>query len=107
MKDFSVWSGENVSIAIEQGDTESVSATIYLLDEDKNVVVEETANYETVDDKEIAYIDFTAPVVGVYTYYFSENFTDEPDLIYPDPDNCDGDCELPSITVCELTNESS
>lgn len=107
MKDFSVWENENVSLAIEQGDSESISATIYLLDSDKQIVVEETANYETVDDKEIAYINFTAPVAGTYTYYFSENFTEEPDLIYPDPTDCDGDCELPTITVCELTSESS
>lgn len=105
MKNITVWSNSLVPMTAVQGDPASVSATLVLVPETGDVI-EHTAAFETVDDEVVADLTFTAPEAEtetVYDYYVKENFDSEPSLIYPDPNNCDdGECELPTITVCPL-----
>lgn len=110
MKNLTVWSDSLVPIRVVQGDPTSESVTIYLIDSDGNEITHE-ADFEEVDGEMIADLSFTAPSVNeleIYDYYLTENFNLESPLIYPDPNNCsEGECELPTISVCPLPGETS
>lgn len=101
-----VWSGSRVSLAASQGDKESISVTMHKLPQGGGTITTTTAPFELVDGKMIADLTHEAPTVTtrtVYDYWITENFADEPSLIYPDPKNCSGsNCDLPTYTVCVL-----
>lgn len=108
MNDITVWEESLVPLAATQGDSESISATIVLTEQDTGVQVTETAPFVDEDGVMTADLTLSNIPVGVYDYYVTENFSTEPSLIYPDPNNCsDGECELPTITVCELPGSGS
>ena len=108
-KNMTVWEGSQVPLTVEQGDPTSVSASIVMIEQTTEQTYTVTGEYEDIDGVMTADVSLTdtETVVGVYDYYITENFTDEDPLVYPDPDNCDGDCELPTITVCELPGGES
>lgn len=97
--DMTIRSGGRLSFTVEMADPSAVSATFIMQNE--TVLVEITENY---DDDGIAYFDIGSPdtdVVGVYNYQVNENFaTGDPD-IYPSMNDCDGDCDFPTIEICE------
>lgn len=108
-KNMTVWEGSQVPLTVEQGDSASVSASFVMINQDTEETFTVTGEYEDVDGVMIADVSLTdqETVVGVYDYYIAENFEDEDPLIYPDPNDCDDDCELPTITVCEIPGGES
>lgn len=106
MEDFTIWQYSQVPLTVTQGDPDSVSATIVLELQDSSVstTVSKTGVFEDIDGVTTADLTLDeshTAAEGVYSYKIFENFTDESPLIYPDPNNCDGECELPTITICE------
>ena len=112
MKNITTWETSRVQLMGEQGDPTSISMSLYAFDEDSSYVIEVLDKpFVLVDGVKMADLSFTSPEVTekrIYDYYVTENFTNEDPIIYPSPENCEGDCELPTITVCPLsTNEGS
>lgn len=108
---FTVWSGAQVPLRATQGDPESISASIVRIPQSGGPEVITTGPFETVEGDVVADLTFEAETVTeetIYDYYVTENFDTESPLIYPDPRNCtDGNCELPTITICPLGAETS
>lgn len=99
-ENISVRQGAQLPLAVEQGDPTSVSATIILRHQDSLEIIEQTENF--VDGvANIVFDEVDTATLGVYDYQINENFSDTAPLKYPDPNACDGDCEFPTITICE------
>lgn len=96
--------GARLNFTVEQADPESISATF--LARNGDVYITDTVAYADG----VAEFQFDSPdtdEVGVYEYQISENFeTGSPD-IYPNFDNCDGDCDFPTLEICESIVEGS
>lgn len=104
MNNIKIRAGSRLNFTVEQADPDSVSATFIAVFE--NVTITNTVNY--VDGK--AYFEFDSPdtdIVGIYEYQVNENFpTGSPD-IYPNFDNCSGDCSFPTLEICESLEAGS
>lgn len=91
--------GARLTFTIQRADDEAVSATFIAKYEE--AIITATENY---DSEGVATFQFDSPdtdVVGTYEYQINENFaTGSPD-IYPSTDDCDGDCDLPTLEICE------
>lgn len=104
MDSFKVKQGSRFDFAVETDDSEAQSATLVLRD-DNDTVYEFTEpfsdNLAYFGDRE----DITTLPTGVYEYQINENHESGlPDKL-PNPDNCTGDCEFPTITICESLDE--
>jgi hypothetical protein len=97
--------GGRLTFTITRADAEAISATF--IAQLGGVIINETVNY---DADGLAYFEIGSPdtdVVGEYQYQINENFaTGSPD-IYPNSDDCDGDCDLPILEICESLPEGS
>lgn len=98
MNNIKIRAGSRLNFTVEQADPESVSATFIAVFETNTIT--DTVDYTLGK----AVFQFDSPetdVVGVYEYQINENFaTGSPD-IYPNMDNCDGDCSFPTLEICE------
>lgn len=99
MNNMRIRAGARLNFTITKEDTEAISATFIAMDSLGNTITDTITYVEG-----IAAFQFDAPdtdIIGVYEYQVSENFaTGSPD-IYPNIDCCDGDCELPTLEICE------
>ena len=107
MENMIVWQNSQVPLTVNQGDPESVSATLVMILQDGSVdlTITKTASFVDVDGVMTADLTLNAAdtaTEGLYDYYIKENFDDEDSLIYPNPDNCEDECELPTIKICPL-----
>lgn len=97
--------GARLSFTVQRADDEAVSATFIAVND--TVTITDTIAY---DEDGIAAFQFDSPdtnVVGEYEYQVNENFaTGSPD-IYPNGDDCDGDCDLPTLEICESLEAES
>lgn len=102
---LSVRQGARLDLTCKQGDSESVSATLYLSPQEGGDVLSVHANYiNGVAD--LSLDETKTATLGVYDYQINEEFPTGPPLKYPDPNGCDGgDCEFPTITVCKALDE--
>lgn len=105
MKDFSIWQGGRLDLQVVTDLGEAVSATIVLINSDgeefefTEPFVDLVADFQDVEG--IAELP-----AGVYEYRVEENYASGLPEIFPDPNNCDGECELPTITICEAGQDS-
>lgn len=101
---MTIRAGARLTFSVYQADPTSVSATFTAQYE--GIVIEDTVVYTDG----VAVFQFDSPdtdVEGVYEYQVAENFpTGSPD-IYPNGDNCDGDCDLPTLEICRSLQEES
>lgn len=97
--------GGRLNFNINRADPEAVSAT-FLAVKDTDVITDTVA----YDADGVAFFQFDTPdtnVIGVYDYQVAENFaTGSPD-IYPNADECDGDCDFPTLEICTSLTEGS
>lgn len=104
MDSIKIRAGARLNFVVDQSDSTSISATFLAVFGSNSIT--DTVTY--VDGK--ASFQFDSPdtnVVGVYYYQVSENFaTGSPD-IYPNFDQCDGDCDFPTLEICESLQEVS
>lgn len=101
---MSIRSGARLSFSVEQADESSVSATFIAQNDD--ATISDTVAY--VDG--VANFTFGSPdtdTVGVYEYQINENFASGSPDIYPNTDDCDGDCDLPTLEICESLSVGS
>lgn len=100
--------GGRLNFQTLRGDPSAVSATFIMQAQDEpGIVVTATEPY---DEDGVAFFDIGSPEtdeVGVYDYQINENFTLGSPDIYPDPTGCEGDCEFPTVTICESLPEGS
>lgn len=91
--------GGRLSFTVERADPEAVSVTF--IAQMGAVIIEVTESY---DSEGLAYFDIGSPdtdIVGLYEYQINENFANGDTDIYPSQDGCDGDCDLPTLEICE------
>ena len=96
---MTIRAGARLNFTIERADSEAISATFLAVDGANSLT--DTVEY---DEDGIATFQFDSPdtdLEGDYEYQVSENFaTGSPD-IYPNADDCDGDCDFPTLEICE------
>lgn len=98
MNNMKIRAGARLNFTIEQADPESISATFIAVS--GNVTITDTVPYING----VANFQFDSPdtdVVGTYEYQINENFASGSPDIYPNTDNCEGDCDLPTLVICE------
>jgi hypothetical protein len=101
---MSVLQGGLLPLTVNQGDSDSVSATLILKEQTTEVVIEKTALYIngvadlTLDEDE-------TDVVGVYDYQINEEYVSGAPDKYPDPDNCQGEFAFPTLTIYQALDE--
>lgn len=103
-KPMKIRAGARLDFVVEQADPSSISATFTAEGDTKTIT--DTVVY--VDGK--AAFHFDAPdtdVVGEYEYQIAENFASGSPDIYPNADDCDGDCEFPILEICPSLEEGS
>lgn len=99
MDNLKIRAGARLSFTVERADEEAISATFIAANDD--VVVSDTVTYDSEGKAQFQFDSPDTDVVGVYEYQVNENFaTGSPD-IYPSADECDGDCDLPTLKICE------
>lgn len=104
-ENMQIRAGARLNFIIYRADDEAVSATFIAVFED--FVISGTEDYD--DDGE-AHFQFDSPDtdnVGTYEYQINENFEEGSPDIYPGSDDCDGDCDLPTLEICESLSEGS
>lgn len=97
--DITIRRGGRLAFTVERAHEDGISATFIM--QMGSVLIEVTEDY---DSEGIAHFDIGSPdtdVVGVYEYQINENFASGSPDIYPSQDDCDGDCDLPTIEICE------
>jgi hypothetical protein len=100
MGNMSIRQGSQLPLSVAQGDETSVSATVIFKEQTSGTEISETELF--VDGlASIVFGGLKTGEVGIYDMQVNENFTSESPLKYPDPDSCDGDCEYPTLTICE------
>ena len=98
MDSMKIRAGARLNFTIERADPTAISATFLAVGE--TVSITDTVAYVSG----VANFQFDSPdtdVVGIYQFQVNENFaTGSPD-IYPNTDGCDGDCDFPTLEICE------
>lgn len=99
MNSLKIRAGARLNLTVQRADETAVSATfIAVLDE---FVITDTVAYNS---EGVASFQFDSPDtdnVGIYEYQVNENFSSGSPDIYPNADDCDGDCDLPTLEICE------
>lgn len=98
--DIRVRQGAQLNLRVTQGDPTSSSATVILRHQDTQDLITQTAAF-VGGVAEVSFGAVHTAVVGVYDYQVNENFGSSDPLKYPDPNDCDGECEFPTVTICE------
>ena len=105
MDDIKIRQGSRFTFIVQREDENAVSATFIF--SDGTIIHSKTVAYDVNGN---AYFEIGSPdtdVVGVYEYQVNENFASGSPDIYPNIDGCDGDCDLPKLTICESLPETS
>lgn len=104
MDDVTAWKNARFDFQIVTEEADAVSATLVLKDEDNTYeftqpFVDLVADFQSE-------VGITALPVADYDYMVYENYATGLPVAFPDPDNCDGECDLPTITICEAIEVS-
>ncbi len=105
MDSMQIRAGARLSFSVEQADSTSVSAT-FIADDGAGHIITDTVAYTDG----VAAFQFDSPdtdYIGTYEYQINENFSSGSPDIYPNVDDCDGDCDFPTLEICESLSESS
>lgn len=98
MDNMQVRQGSQLPLQVNQGDSAATSVTIIMRNQETQAVYSVTASYVDGVANLVLGSDQTS-VVGVYDYQFNENVDGEDPIIYAM--DCEGDCDFPTIEVCE------
>lgn len=103
MQDISIRQGETLSLSVTNDDLTADTLQLVVSDSNDDIVINETANFTTVEGVRGAEIstDDTDLTVGDYSYMLIVTYSDGVVEKLPDPDDCEGDCELPTLTICK------
>jgi hypothetical protein len=105
MKDMKIRQGGRLSFEVIRADSEAISATVIFSSDEYSF--SDTIAY---DEDGKAFFEFGSPdtdTVGLYDYQVNENFSEGSPDIYPSADDCEGDCEFPTLEICQSLPEGS
>jgi len=105
MDSMKIRAGARLNFTITRANDDAISAT-FIADDGAGHIITDTIAYTDG----VADFQFDSPDtdnVGTYDFQVNENFaTGSPD-IYPNADGCDGDCDFPTLEICESLEEGS
>lgn len=93
--------GARLTFTVDRADPTAESATFIMQHTETGLVINQTANYNMEGVAVFTFEASDTELVGVYEYQIEENFSSGSPDIYPNFDNCDGDCDLPTLEICE------
>jgi hypothetical protein len=106
MNNMKIRSGARLNFTVERASDDAVSATFTAEHED-GAIITATVTYTAG----VADFQFDSPdtdLIGTYEYQIAENFEEGSPDIYPSAEGCDeGDCEFPTLEICESLGEGS
>ena len=92
--------GETFQLPIENDDL-SASTVQFIAWNDGGRIIDEIENFTVNGSKTQATITTIAnDPLGIYNYLIIITYSDGSIDKLPDPDECDGDCELPELIIC-------
>lgn len=103
MKDIQIGQGETIRDTITVEEEGAVTATFVATDGESNVI-EEIVNFDGLT-AEVVVLDTVKPP-GTYDYYYKITWDDDSVDYIPDFSNCQGECELPQLIICEIPGVS-
>ncbi len=103
MKDLQIGQGETIRDTITVEEEGATSATFVATDGETNII-ELLVPFDGLT-AEMVIID-TAKPPGTYSYYYQILWDDGSTDYIPDFSQCNGECELPQLTICEIPGVS-
>lgn len=106
MDDYTIQQGETLRLTVTVTEEGAATAELWAETEDGDVI----SNSANFDGMVADLTTNTSPdqPAGEYSYYIKITWDDDSVDILTKREDCDGDeCELPVITVCEISSESS
>lgn len=106
MENESFREGATIEFTLTDTDLTADSATLTISNDAGDILKTETANYTTVDGIRVATVRVADNdlLIGVYDYMFSVEYTDGFIAKIPDPNECEDECELPTLTICDAND---
>jgi len=99
MDNITIRAGAKLNFSISRADESAVSATF--IAEYGGNEISDTIAYDIGGNAQFLFESPDTDIAGLYKYQVNENFaTGSPD-IYPNNNCCSGDCELPTLEICE------
>ena len=98
MENLSIRRGSTLELPVEADDESALSVRFLATDDEGETVFDITEQF--VNGKATLVDDDTFVPLGSYEFTLTVTYSDGIDVL-PDPDNCDDECELPTITVCK------
>lgn len=93
--------GETFQLPIENDDLSATTVQFVAWNDDGRII-DEIENFIITGDKTVATISKVVnDPLGTYNYLIIVTYSDGNIDKLPDPDECDGDCELPELIICE------
>lgn len=103
MRDMQIGQGETIRDTITVEEEGAVTATFVATDGTTNVIEEAVAfNGMTAD----VVVTDTAINPGSYDYYYKIEWDDDSVDYIPDFSQCEGECVLPKLIICEVPGVS-
>lgn len=104
MDNLQIRQGETLTLNIESDDLTAQTVRIVVKKPNENAIIDEIANFSTVDGKRVAVLETTDTnkPVDTYQYMLTIEYADGTIKKLPDASNCDdGDCSLPELEICK------
>lgn len=109
MDDIVVRKGEVFDISIIADDNSATTVT-FTASKDNAVTINETESFVENPETELMEatirIDTGSLALGDHSYTLTMNYSDGAVDILPDPDECAGGCDLPTLTICTSNDDS-
>ena len=103
MNDMTIGQGETIRDTVTVEEDGAVSVTFVATDGNTNII-EEVFNFTDM----VANVVVTDTIVpfGTYQYYYKILWDDDSVDYVPDFSQCEDECELPELTICEVPGVS-
>lgn len=101
--DISIRQGETLILNVTIDDLTADTVQLLVSNSNDEVVIDETDSFATEDGERVAQLlsnDTDLPL-GDYTYMLKITYSDGTIEIMPEAYECEDDCELPTLTICE------
>lgn len=101
--DIKIRQGETLEITFTADDDTADTIQLIAKNDDQGEIINETANFSTIEGKRIATIttNDTVHPVDDYEYMLVIEYNDGFIEKLPDAADCEDDCDLPTLSICE------
>lgn len=103
MDNLQIRQGETLTLNIESDDATADTVRLVVRKLNETPIIDEIANFATVDEKRVAVIETsdTNHPADTYLYMLTITYADGTIKKLPDASACEeGDCDLPELTIC-------